>query len=316
MQTAICRAAYQLGIISAASVTLRRAVTPEGTIVTGTGPTGRRRQLVAELKRLREGASLTQDDVASRLDWHPTKVMRIETGRTAPHPNDVRVMLGLYGVTDTEALTALEKMARDARQRGWWYSYRDVLQSRYEFFIGLESEATAIQDFELAMIPGLLQTEDYARALIRGLIAIDADEIERRVEVRMTRQRLLAKPDRPQLWAILDEAAVRRVVGGRAIMRAQLLHLASTAEKGQTTVQALPYGAGPHPGQAGPFIILGFAQPAQPEVVYMETVGGSLFVDKPEEVRLFGTAFDRLRALALSPAQTRVMLQALASELG
>jgi len=284
--------------------------------VAGTGPTGRRRQLVAELRRLREAAGLTQDDVATRLDWHPTKVMRIETGRTAPHPNDVRVMLGLYGATDTEALTALVKLAKDARQRGWWYSYRDVLQSRYEFFIGLESEATAIQDFELAMIPGLLQTEDYTRALIRGLIAIDAAEIERRVEVRITRQQLLAKPDRPQLWAILDEAAVRRVVGGRAIMRAQLLHLASTAEQGQTTIQVLPYGAGPHPGQAGPFIILGFAQPAQPEVVYMETVGGSLFVDKPEEVQLFGTAFDRLRALALSPAQTRVMLQALAAELG
>jgi transcriptional regulator with XRE-family HTH domain len=281
----------------------------------GTGPTVRRRQLMAELRRLRETTRLTQEDVANRLDWHPTKVMRIETGRTAPHPNDVRVMLGLYGVTDADVLAGLIRLAKDARQRGWWYSYRDVLPSRFEFFIGLESEADTIRDFELAMIPGLLQTEDYARALIRGLMAFDAAEIERRVELRMTRQKLLTAVDRPQLWAILDEAAVRRVVGGRAIMRAQLLHLAGAGELGPTTIQVLPYGAGPHPGQAGPFIILGFGTPAEPEVVYMETVGGNLYVDKPEEVRLFATVFDQLRAVALSPVQSRAMLQALAGEL-
>jgi transcriptional regulator with XRE-family HTH domain len=281
-----------------------------------TGPTVRRRQLMTELKRLRETTGLTQEDVASQLDWHPTKVMRIETGRTSPHPNDVRVMLGLYGVSDQDVLAGLIRLAKDARQRGWWYTYRDVLLSRFEFFIGLESEADAIRDFELAMIPGLLQTEDYARALIRGLMTYDAEEIERRVEVKMTRQQLLGRDDRPQLWAIMDEAAVRRVVGGRAIMRAQLLHLANTAELGPTTIQVLPFGAGPHPGQTGPFIILGFAEPTEPEVVYMETVGGNLYVDKPEEVRLYATVFDQLRAVALSPAQSRAMLQALAGELG
>jgi transcriptional regulator with XRE-family HTH domain len=271
---------------------------------------------MTELKRLREAAGLTQEDVAGQLDWHPTKIMRIETGRTAPHPNDVRVMLALYGVTDQDVLTSLIKLTKDARQRGWWYSYRDVLLSRYEFFIGLESEAETIRDFGLAMVPGLLQTEDYARALIGGLLTLDAAEIERRVEVRMTRQqRLLAREDRPQLWAILDEGAVRRVVGGHAIMRAQLLHLANTADP-FTTIQVLPYTAGPHPGQAGPFIILGFAGLIEPEVVYMETVGGNLYVDKPEEVRLYTTAFDQLRAVALSPAQSRAMLLALAGELG
>ncbi len=285
-------------------------------MTTGAGPTVRRRQLMAELKRLREGARLTQDEVASRLDWHPTKVMRIETGRTAPHPNDVRAMLELYGVTDADVTAGMTKLARDARQRGWWYSYRDVLLHRYEFYIGLESEAVSIQAFELAMIPGLLQTEDYARALIRGLMACDGAEIERRVEVRMTRQELLARPDRPQLWAILDEAAVRRVVGGRAIMRAQLLHLVHSSEHGQTTLQVLPYSAGPHPGQGGPFTVLRFAELAEPRVVCMETVGGNLYVDKPEEVSLYATAFDQLRAVALSPAQTRAMLHSLAGELG
>jgi hypothetical protein len=228
----------------------------------------------------------------------------------------VRVMLGLYGVTDNGSVSGLVKLAKDARQRDWWYSYRDVLLNRYEFFIGLESEATSIRDFGLAMITGLLQTEDYARALIRGLLSLHPAEIERRVEVRMTRQQLLARPDRPELWAILDEAAVRRVVGGRAIMRAQLLHLANSSEAARTTIQVLPFGAGPHAGQAGPFIVLGFAEPPEPEVVYMETVGGNLYLDKPEEVGLYTTAFDQLRAVALSPAQTRDMLQALAGELG
>jgi transcriptional regulator with XRE-family HTH domain len=283
-------------------------------MASGTGPTVRRRQLMTELKRLREATGLTQEDVATQLDWHPTKVMRIETGRTAPHPNDVRVMLGLYGTGDPEVLAGLLRLAKDARQRGWWYSYRDVLQSRYEFFIGLESESDSIRDFELAMIPGLLQTEDYARALIRGLMTYDAAEIERRVEVRMTRQRLLTPDDRPQLWAILDEAAVRRVVGGPALMKGQLLHLAHCAEQGLATVQVLPYGAGSHPGQSGPFIILGFAEPTEPEVVYMEIVGGNLYLDKPEEVRLYATVFDQLRALALSPAVTRAMLHSLANE--
>jgi transcriptional regulator with XRE-family HTH domain len=281
----------------------------------GTGPAVRRRQLMTELKRLREKTGMTQEDVAGQLDWHPTKIMRIETGRTAPHPNDVRVMLGLYKVDDSDTLASLLKLAKDARQRGWWYSYKDVLISRFELFLGLESEADTIRDFELTMIPGLLQTSDYARELMRGLMTFDAAEIERFVELRMARQQILARPDAPQLWAILDEAAIHRVVGGPAVMRAQLLHLADTAAGGKITVQVLPYGAGPHPGQSGPFIILGFAELTEPEVVYMETVGGNLYVDKPEEVRLFTTAFDQLRAVALSPAQSAAMLHSLAGEL-
>lgn len=282
----------------------------------GTGPAVRRRQLMTELKRLREAKGLTQEDVAGQLDWHPTKIMRIETGRTAPHPNDVRVMLGLYGLQDAEFLAGLLKLAKESRQRGWWYSYRDVLISRFELFIGLESEADTIRDFGLSMIPGLLQTEGYARELIRGLMAYDVKEIERRVELRMARQRILDREDAPQLWTILDEASIRRPVGGNSIMKAQLLHLADIADQSKITIQVLPYGAGPHPGQAGPFIILGFAEPSEPAVVYMETVGGNLYVDKPEEVRVFSTVFDQLRAVALSPAQSRDMLQALAGELG
>ena len=279
-------------------------------------PMVRRRQLMTELRRLRDEAGLTQDDVANRLDWHPTKVMRIETGRTSPHPNDVRVMLGLYGVTSPEQVTALVKLAQDARQRGWWYSYRDVLLNRYEFLIGLEAEASSIRNFELAMVPGLLQTEDYARALIGGgPMELDATEVERRVEVRMTRQQALDREERPQLWVIVDEAAIRRTVGGPAVMRGQLEALVKTADQARTTIQVVPYSAGAHPGQLGPFVILGFPEPSEPEVVTMETVGGNLYVDKPEEVRLYTTAFDHLRAVALSPGDTRAMLRAAADDL-
>lgn len=285
-------------------------------MTTGSGPTVRRRQLMAELKRLREAAELTQEHVADQLDWHPTKVMRIETGRTAPHPNDVRLMVDLYGVTDRDQVLALVKLARDARQRGWWYSYRDVLLNRYDFFIGLESEAGSIRNFELAMVPGLLQTEEYARALIRGAShELGVDEIERRVEVRMTRQRVLGTDTRPQLWAILDESVIRRVVGGPAVTRAQLEHLIGAGEQGRTTIQIMPYGAGPHPGLAGSFVILGFVERSEPDVVYLETVGGNLYVDKPEEAQVYATAFDHLRAAALSPVDTRVMLRAAADDL-
>jgi transcriptional regulator with XRE-family HTH domain len=282
----------------------------------GHSPTVRRRQLIAELKRLREAADLTQEDVAQRLDWHHTKVFRIETGRTGPHPNDVRVMLDIYGVADRVQREALVQLAKDARQRGWWYSYRDVLPGRYEFFIGLEEEAASIQTFELAVIPGLLQTEDYARALVRGgPLELDPEEAERRVEVRMTRQQVLAKQDRPQLWAILDEGAIRRIVGGPAVMRAQLQHLMAVSEQGKTTIQVVPYSVGAHPGTAGSFIILGFAEPAEIDVVYMETIGGNMSVDKAEDVQHYATAFDHLRAVALSPGGTRDMLRAVSDAL-
>jgi transcriptional regulator with XRE-family HTH domain len=280
------------------------------------GPTVRRRQLMAELKKLRESSGLSQEAVAAQLDWHSTKLMRIETGRTAPHPNDVRLMLEVYGITERDQIAALVKLARDARQRGWWYSYRDVLLNRYDFFIGLESEAISIRWFELAMIPGLLQTEDYARAVIRsGPQELGPEGVERRIEVRTIRQEVLARDARPQLWVIMDEAAIRRVVGGKAAMRAQLEHLIVASEEGRTTIQVIPYGAGAHPGQAGTFIVLGFAELSEPDVVYMETVGGNLYVDKPKEVRLYTTAFDHLRALALSPDETRAMLHAAANDL-
>jgi transcriptional regulator with XRE-family HTH domain len=276
----------------------------------------RRRQLIGELKRLREAAELTQEDVAQRLDWHYTKVFRIETGRTGPHPNDVRVMLDVYGVTDPEQRDALVQLAKESRKRGWWYSYRDVLPGRYEFFVGLEQEASSIRTFQLAVVPGLLQTEEYAQSLVRGgPLELNAEDVRRRVEVRLSRQRILERKDRPQLWAILDEAAIHRTVGGNAIMRAQLLRLVEAGEEAKTTIQVVPYGVGAHPGTTGAFTILGFSEPGEVDVVHMETIGGNLSVDKPEEALHYATAFDHLRAVALSPDDSRAMLLAAAEKL-
>lgn len=239
--------------------------------------------------------------------------MRIETGRTSPHPNDVRLMMEVFGITDREQIQALVKLARDARQRGWWYSYRDVMLNRYDFFIGLESEASSIRNFELAMVPGLLRTEEYARAVTAaGPQELDQEEIDRLVEVRMTRQQRLMGDQRPQLWAIMDESVIRRVVGSPATMVGQLEHLLAMSEQSRLTIQVVPYSAHLHPGLAGSFVILGFQEPSEPDVVYLETVGGNVYVDKAEETRLFATAFDHLRAVALSPADTRAMLRAAA----
>jgi transcriptional regulator with XRE-family HTH domain len=277
----------------------------------GSSPTVRRRQLIAELKQLREAAELTQDEVAEQLDWHTTKLFRIESGRTSPHPNDVRGMLDIYGVSDQDQRDALIQLAKEARKRGWWYSYRDVLPSRYEFFIGMEAAASSIRTFELAVIPGLLQTEDYARALVHGgPIELDPEEQQRFIEVRVARQQILAQRSRPRLWAILDEGAIRRTVGGPTVMRDQLQHLIAASEKGKTTIQVVPYDVGAPPGTASSFIMLGFPKSTNVDMVYMETIGGHLWVDKAEEVQHYATAFDHLRAVALSPDDTRDMLQA------
>ncbi|WP_203995079.1 helix-turn-helix domain-containing protein [Sphaerisporangium rufum] len=265
--------------------------------------------MINELKRLREGARLIQSDVAQRLEWHPTKVFRIETGRTSPHPNDVRAMLDLYGVTDRQIREALLSLARNARKRGWWYPYRDVLPSHYEVYIGLESEAASIRTFELAAVTGLLQTEEYARALmVSGPQELEQEEIERRVEVRMTRQQILHKPDRPQLWVILDEAVLRRPVGGRGVHVSQLRHLLDASNAAKTTIQVIPFHLGAHPGMIGPFTLLDFPEPAAADTVYLETIAGNLYVEDLQEVRNYGIAFDHLRAEALNVRETRDMI--------
>src|SRR6266702_7466825 len=196
-------------------------------------PTLRGRRLAMELLRRREATGMSREEVARQLEWSTSTIFRIETGRSRPQPGNVRTLLELYGVTGPER-DGLIQLARDARQPGWWHSFRDVLPNPYEVYIGLEAGAATIRNFEPVVIPGLLQTEEYARATFRnGPRELDRDEVERRVQVRMARQRILARDDRPRLWVVIDEAVIRRVVGSPEVMREQLLHLIESAEQGK-----------------------------------------------------------------------------------
>lgn len=279
-------------------------------------PTLRARRLALELTRRREAAGLSREEVTRRLEWANSTLFRIETGRTRPQPRSVRELLDLYGVTDAEK-EGLIQLARDARQPGWWHSFRDVLTNPYEVFIGLEAEAAVIRTFEPLMVPGLLQTADYARAMIRGgPQELDSDEIERRVQVRMARQEILTRPDRPRLWAVLDEAVLRRVVGSDAIMRKQLAYLVEMAEQGRTTIQVVPFSAGAHAGTTGPFVILGFTEPTDPDVVYLETIPEGVYLEDANDVGRFMLAFDRLLAAALHPDDSVSLIQRVADAVG
>jgi transcriptional regulator with XRE-family HTH domain len=277
-------------------------------------PTLRGRRLALELMRRREASGLTREEVARRLDWSTSTIFRIETGRSRPQPGNVRVLLDLYGVTGAER-DGLIQLAREARQPGWWHSFRDVLPNPYEVYIGLEAGAASIRNFEPLVVPGLLQTQDYARAMFKGgARELDRDDVERRVEVRLARQEILTRDDRPRLWAVIDEAVIHRLVGGPAVMRNQFKHLVDTAEQGRTTIQVVPYRAGAHAGTTGPFVILNFPEPSDPAVVYVETLAGDIYLEQRADVDRYTLAFDRLLAAALHPDDSvRLIEQAAAA---
>lgn len=261
-------------------------------------PSVRARQLAAELRRLRDVATLTGEEAAGRLGWSPSKISRIETGQTGPSPADLRRLLDLYEVSGTQR-GRLESLGQSAGQRGWWDAYSDTLGPEYTALIALEAEAESVRWYAPMLVPGLLQTEEYARSVISsGLLIAPPGEIERRVQVKMTRQKVLARDDPLTLDVILDEAAILRMVGGPEVMRGQLAHLASMADRPNITVQVLPLDAGAHPATTGEFTILAFPDLVAPDVVYLENMTSDLYVEQEAEVYRYGMAFDRLRALA------------------
>ncbi|MFC4533881.1 helix-turn-helix domain-containing protein [Sphaerisporangium dianthi] len=283
--------------------------------VHGSSPTLRARRLATELIRHREAAGLSREEAARRLEWSPSTIFRIETGRSKPQPRSVRELLTLYDVAGSER-DGLIQLAREARERGWWHSFRDVLPDPYEVYIGLEAGAASLHNFEPVTIPGLLQTADYARAVTKGgAQELGKEEIKRLVEVRLTRQNVLAKEDRPRLWVVIDEAAVRRMVGGAQVMRAQLRHLVTVADEGKTTLQVVPFGAGAHAGTSGSFVILGLPEPADAQVVYVETLTGDFYLEERNDVSAYTIAFERLRATALSPDDSIGLVKRAADDL-
>jgi hypothetical protein len=280
--------------------------------VTGRGsPTIRRRRLGAELRRRREAARVTIEAVADRLECSASKISRIETGYTSATPRDVRALLEIYGVAGAEC-DELVQIAREARQKGWWHPYSTVLTGAY---VGLEAAAASVRAYEQQVVPGLLQTEDYARAMIRAARPdITLDEVERRVRVRLGRQSLLTQDDPIDLWVVLDEAVVSRPVGGDAVMRAQLERLVSAAELRNVTLQVLPFDAGAHAGMDGTFTILDFPEPRDPAVVYAENATGGLFLEKADELHKYTFIFDHIRAAALRPEESVALIAKLTKE--
>ncbi|HVV10182.1 helix-turn-helix transcriptional regulator [Amycolatopsis sp.] len=264
----------------------------------GQGPTIRRRRLASELRRLREAADLTIDEVGEKLECSASKVSRIETGHVGVTPRDARDMLELYGLTGDER-EALVQLAREARKPGWWHAYKEVFTGT---FVGLEADASSLRAFQALLVPGLLQTETYARAVIRAMRP-DADEsdIQKRVAARTARQQLLSDPSPPEYWAVIDEAVLHRVVGGPEVMAKQAARLLELAQLPHVTIQVVPFTAGAHPGMEGPFLILGFPEQADPDVVYVDSTSGGFFLEAPPDVRRYSLMFDHLRAAALKP---------------
>ncbi len=278
-------------------------------------PTVRRRRLALELRRLREAARLTCEEVADHLECSASKISRVETGRVSVSPRDVRDMLELYGVPPQQR-ESLVQLARDSRQKGWWHAYSDTMQPQFVTYVGLESAASEIRIYEVSLIPELLQTEDYARAVIRsGMMNSPVEDIERRVALRMARQPAITRDDPPKVWAVLDEAALRRRVGGAGLMRLQLEHLLAQATLPNVAVQVIPFGGGAHPAMGRPFIVLVFPERVDTDVVYLEDLTSALYLEDVADVDRYNVFFNHLRASALSFDDSSALIASVLKEM-
>ncbi len=265
-----------------------------------TSPTVRRRVLANRLRSLREAAGLSLEDVAAHLMCSASKVSRLETGARPATLRDVRDLALMYGVSEADARD-LMTLVREASQRGWWESY-DEVASRSATYIGLEEAAASLEHYETVRIPGLLQTPAYTRALLRRISPSHGpDAIEQFVATRLERQKLLTSSSPPSYWVVLDEAALRRQVGGPAVMQDQLSALVAAAEAGWVTIQVIPFASGAHAGMEGTFVILTFADPDLADVVYVEGRSGQLFLGRAADIRVYRETLDHLRAVADGP---------------
>jgi len=276
-------------------------------------PSLRRRRLAAELRRLRDQSGLSISDVAEKLDWQGSRISRIETRQLGITTPDLRKLLDVYGVDDEAHRGKLAEMARRAGERGWWQSYsRSVVPSGYGDLITVETEAATIRSYQPEVVPGLLQTAGYARAVIRvGRKSDTAAEVGRRVEVRLERQQILtrADPPPPRVHVVLNEAVLRRRVGGPEVMREQIQHLMAERDRANVTVQVLPFETGAHPAMVGPFVMMTFLDPGDLGVVHLENATGSLALETPEELRAYEEFWDDIQAGAYSPDDSRAFLR-------
>ncbi|GAA1867414.1 helix-turn-helix domain-containing protein [Asanoa iriomotensis] len=269
------------------------------------GPTARRIVVGAHLRRLREAAGVSREDAGYHVRGSASKISRMELGRVGFKERDIADLLTLYGVVDEAQREPLLSLARDSRSDGWWHRYDDVLESWFGTYVGLEEAATTIRAYEVQFVPGLLQTADYTRGLVvSGLPDVAPAEVDKRVKLRLERQRILERTQPATYWVVMDEAALRRPVGGRTVMQGQVQHLIDVAGRPNVTVQVMPLRRGTHTADGGAFSMLRFADPDLPDVVYVEQLVSALYLDKPEHVERYRQAMERLTVAALSPVDT------------
>ncbi|MGH3786742.1 MAG: helix-turn-helix domain-containing protein [Pseudonocardiaceae bacterium] len=268
------------------------------------GPTVLRIALGAQLRRLREASGITAGAAGHAIRASHAKISRMELGRVGFKERDVADLLTLYGISDEQDRVAFLALARQANVPGWWHQYNDILHSWFEMYLGLEQASSIIRSYESGFVPGLLQTPDVARAVIKmGNPTSSDDDIDRRVALRMKRQEFLTRPGAPNLWAVIDEAALWRL-DGRAAMRAQMQHLIDVADLPDLTLQVMPFYSGAHVAVGGPFTILRFSEPDLPDIVYLEQLTSALYLDKSEDVQHYQMVMDRLCVQAKSPNET------------
>ena len=278
-------------------------------------PTALRIALGGHLRRLREASGITREAAGDTIRASSSKISRLELGRVSSKERDVADLITLYGVTDVEERDILLTLARQANAPGWWREYGDVLPNWFETYLGLEQAASVIRAYEPQLVPGLLQTEDYARAimLLRHL-HMSHSEIERRVALRMARQAFLSQPAAPDLWVALDEAALRRPLGDQKVQQAQLLHLIEMAQRPNITLQIVPFDVGAHAAAGGPFTILRFSEPDLPDIVYLEHLTNALYLDKKRDIVEYLAIMDNLCIQAKSPTDTLSLLRKVINE--
>jgi transcriptional regulator with XRE-family HTH domain len=280
------------------------------------GPTVQRMLVGAQLRRLRTEMGLTREEAGEAIRASEWKIHRLENGQVGFKERDIIDLLRLYGVTDPTEVAEFVALAREANSPGWWQHYGDVLPPWFRTYVDLESVATLIRTYEGQFIPGLLQTDDYMRAVVQGAhLDESAEEVGRRVRLRMARQILLTREQPPRLWAVVDEAAMRRPVGGREVMRDQVERLIDAAKLPNVTLQVLPFDAGAHPGMVGSFSVLRFPEEELPDVVYLEHLTSALYLNKPEEVDQYLHVMESICVRAAPPDQTVALLHQILEEL-
>ncbi|MEV4658585.1 helix-turn-helix transcriptional regulator [Micromonospora sp. NPDC049301] len=281
-----------------------------------TGPTVLRMLLGAQLRRLRESSGVTREGAGWEIRASESKISRMELGRVGFKERDVADLLTLYGVTDEQEREALLKLARDANSPGWWHRYGDVLPTWFQSYLGLEAAAALIRSYEVQFVPGLLQTREYARAVVLlGHGRAGSAELDRRVALRMQRQQLLRREHPPQLWAVVDEAALRRPIGGAEVMRGQLTALIEATKSPNVRLQVIPFAAGGHAAAGGAFTILRFGDQELPDIVYIEQLTSAIYLDKRDDLDYYAVAMERLCVEAEPPERTPEILGQLLEDL-